>query len=355
MNPQEQVCPFPSCGASGKEGAIRVHSRQEGRYRCARCGHTFSERRATALEHLKKPPALFLLVVKLLAYGCPIQAIVFAFELDERTVRRWLLKAGAHCQRVHEGQLPCGGLELGQIQVDELKVNTWLGVLWLGMVMQVCSRLWLGGAVGPSRNKVLLGQVFGWAQRVGKPGRLLVAVDGLNIYLQVIPAVFQSHWDWLKGRAAGWSEVAIVQTMKQMGNRRGNIDRILVQGGERLVRELVYASQGHGWINTAYIERLNATFRQRLSCLARRSRQMTRQTDTLEAWMWLQGSVYNWCTFHQALATPLPLSTGKRRWLKRTPAIAAQLTDHQWTIEELMTWKRPIPSPHSHYILSSIP
>ena len=134
------------------------------------------------------------------------------------------------------------------------------------------------------------------------------------------------------------------------------VDRINGEsGGERLVRELVSSSQGHGWINTAYIERLNATFRQRLSCLARRSRQMTRQTDTLEAWMWLQGSVYNWCTVHQALATPLPLSTGKRRWLKPTPAIAAQLTDHQWTIEELMTWKRPIPPPHSHYILSSKP
>jgi hypothetical protein len=41
-------------------------------------------------------------VIVLLAYGCPIQAIVKAFLLDERTVRDWQKRAGQHCQQVHE-------------------------------------------------------------------------------------------------------------------------------------------------------------------------------------------------------------------------------------------------------------
>jgi hypothetical protein len=38
----------------------------------------------------------------LLAYGCPIQAIVKAFLLDEHTVRDWQKRAGQHCQQIHD-------------------------------------------------------------------------------------------------------------------------------------------------------------------------------------------------------------------------------------------------------------
>jgi len=41
------------------------------------------------------------LVVSLLSYGCPLQAIVHAFGLDERSEAAWQKRAGAHCQRVH--------------------------------------------------------------------------------------------------------------------------------------------------------------------------------------------------------------------------------------------------------------
>ena len=42
------------------------------------------------------------MVVTLLAHGCPIQAIVVAFGLDERTVAVWLKRAGEQCQRVQQ-------------------------------------------------------------------------------------------------------------------------------------------------------------------------------------------------------------------------------------------------------------
>ncbi len=54
------------------------------------------------LEELRKPKELIVMVVTLLAYGCPIQAIVHAFALDERTVASWRDRAGVHCQHVHE-------------------------------------------------------------------------------------------------------------------------------------------------------------------------------------------------------------------------------------------------------------
>ena len=104
MNPQQQFCPNDRCHASGKvsQGNIVIHSRKERRYKCTCCQKTFSERRGTAVFGIKKSVTLFVQVTTLLAHGCPLQAIVAAFELDERTVAEWQRKAGAHCQQVHQ-------------------------------------------------------------------------------------------------------------------------------------------------------------------------------------------------------------------------------------------------------------
>jgi len=51
---------------------------------------------------------LWTLVLALLAGGCPLQAIVFAFEFDERTVTDWQVKTGQHAQQIQE-QVMCQG------------------------------------------------------------------------------------------------------------------------------------------------------------------------------------------------------------------------------------------------------
>jgi len=78
-------------------------------------------------------------------------------------------------------------------------------------------------------------------------------------------------------------------------------------------------------INTAYIERLNATFRERLAPLAR-------HTVTLHEGMVVVGTVYNFCTPHESLADTQ----------KTTPAMAAGITDHCWTIHELLSFHVPL-------------
>jgi hypothetical protein len=94
-------------------------------------------------------------------------------------------------------------------------------------------------------------------------------------------------------------------------------------------------------LNTAFIERLNGTFRARLSSLVRRSRALARQIGTLSAGMYLVGTVYNFCTYHKSLRLEQP--EGRRKWQQRTPAMAAGITDHGWTVEELMTYRVPPP------------
>ena len=64
------------------------------------------------LEGLRKPVDLIVIVVTLLTYGCPIQAIVHAFGLDERTVADWRDRAGIHCHQVHQELVEQGQLDL---------------------------------------------------------------------------------------------------------------------------------------------------------------------------------------------------------------------------------------------------
>jgi transposase-like protein len=101
MEPSEQFCPNPACCARGQKGQgnIRVHDRKRQRYRCKQ---TFSARRGTMFEGLRTSAELIVIVVTLLAFGCPVQAIVQAYGLDERTVASWRDRAGKQCQRVHQ-------------------------------------------------------------------------------------------------------------------------------------------------------------------------------------------------------------------------------------------------------------
>ena len=122
-----------------------IHSSAERRYQCKRCKKTFSATKGSAFYRAHKPHELVLMVITLLAHGCPVQAIVAAFGLDERTVARWQREAGAQCKRVHEHLVEAGRVELSQVQADELRVRVVGGVLWLAGALEVRSRLWLGG------------------------------------------------------------------------------------------------------------------------------------------------------------------------------------------------------------------
>jgi hypothetical protein len=70
---------------------------------------------------MRHPEATLTLVLTLLLYGCPIPAIVAACGLDERTVRAWLHKAGAHAALLHDRMVAEVGAR--QVQADELRVR----------------------------------------------------------------------------------------------------------------------------------------------------------------------------------------------------------------------------------------
>ena len=115
MDPHTQFCHNPDCTARGQLGLgnISVHSRKERRYRCSTCGRTFAATRDTPFHRLEKPADLVTLVIRLLCHGCPVQAIVAAFGLDERTVADWRDRPGRHARQFHEHRVLRGAGRTG--------------------------------------------------------------------------------------------------------------------------------------------------------------------------------------------------------------------------------------------------
>jgi len=98
------------------------------------------------------------------------------------------------------------------------------------------------------------------------------------------------------------------------------VERRLVHGCVQVAEQIMLATQTQlGVINTAYIERLQATLRGWLPMAFRRTRCPARSADRVEDALFWTGVVYNLCAVH--------------RMLDATPA---NLTDHVWTIDELL-------------------
>ena len=360
-----------------------------------KCGGTFSETKGTAFYRLRTKHDHVSEMISLMKHGCPPQAIVATYDHDERTVYDWYALGGEHCQQVQEAIIEQGQIDLQHVQADELCVKTVklrmdenqgkkqpvqngrlilprqeespavqvdgatqcqeeeasahaeqddrdIDHMWMAMAMDVGTRLWLGGVVGVHRNRELILSLAQKVRSCAKRWNFLLSVDGLSSYI----TAFMSVFSWLIFTGKGGRPkretvpgLMIVQVIKEYSKGRvTNAVRRIVRGSVEAVA-CVLEKTGCTKINTSFIERLNATFRGRLAVLVRRGRAIA-HTDSLllEQGMYLAGCTYNFCYFHDSLRVAASV-VGSRKWVERTPAMAAGLTDHRWTMKELLSYK----------------
>jgi hypothetical protein len=258
---------------------------------------------------------------------------VFAFSIDERTVASWQLKAGDHAKRVQYQYVCRRTIQLAQVQADEVWVKLQGHTAWICTALCVFPRLFVWGAVSLHRDKHLILQVLSKVRkssgRVIQP--ILVAVDGFAAYPKVVKKLFatKDHSKRGRPRSIPWPKLNIVQVIKRYnGKRLSHIERRLAHGDWGTVSRLLVQTQTQvGRVNTAYIERFNATLRARLPSLARRTRNLARTVKRLEMELFWSGVVYNFCTVHSTL--------------DGTPAMAAGITDETWSIRRLLLMRTP--------------
>jgi hypothetical protein len=103
-----------------------------------------------------------------------------------------------------------------------------------------------------------------------------------------------------------------------------------------------------GWtINTAFVERLNLDIRQRVAAVGRRVTTLCKGEEGLRHQLMVYHAYYNFCLPHASLRQPLVVpeptngSGSAKVWRPRTPAMAAGLTDHVWSLREVLMYRVP--------------
>lgn len=353
MDASKQFCPYVECESRGQsgQGNIVSHGSKRPRYKCKICVKTFSARVGTALEGIRHSEDEFIKVTTLLAYGTPTQAIVHAFRMDERTVADWRERAGIHCEAVHKEKIERGLLDLIQIQADEIWVKMKGAVVWVALAIMVSTRLWIAVEVSKKRDSDLTDNLMLQVRRCARSlCAILVCTDGFAAYPKSIIKAFRTKVKDTPGPGASkkvvWPRLYIGTVIKRTAKRRViEVVRRMSYGQWRKGKKLIKASKGGKKLNTSFIERFNGTIRERFAPLTRKCRYAAAKITTVHTGMYLIGCVYNFCSPHDELSKS---KTKGGFGFSCTPAMASGLTDHVWSVRELLTYKvalHPLPLP----------
>jgi IS1 family transposase len=369
-------CPHTACAYRGWLGLgnLRANGHPNGgpwrQFHCTSCQGYFPEHHGTLFHGKQAAVELIVRVVACLAEGLGIRATARVFEVDPTTVLQWLVEA-AEQLRAFSAYFLCD-LHLEQLQLDELYAvlrDRKAGEIsddeaikrlerspyWVWTAMDPRSKLLVVVDVG-SRTLAMAQRVVHQVTQVLAPGCVpLFVTDGLKDYGTALLTHF-GHWmhperrqdkgPRPKPRWMPLPELLYAQVVKSYRRRRLVGVKHRVVFGTRLAIEQVLARCG--WtINTAFVERLNLDIRQRVAAIGRRVNTLCQGEAGLRDQLALFQVYHNFVLPHaslrQACAEPL-VSNGRgsaKRWRPCTPALAAGLTDHVWSLKEVLLYRVP--------------
>lgn len=186
-------------------------------------------------------------------------------------------------------------------------------IMWMALAMEGTTRLWLAGGASQHRDRRLIDHLFQHVRaRCQCMQGLLVCTDGFAAYPKSIVRAFRDKVKRHVGRGRcsfeTWPDRCIATVIKHTKKKRVvEITRKVTRGTCEKAEELLTSTKGCTQFNTACIERLNGTFRERLAPLTRKCRHAAARMETLEGGMYLVGCTYNFCFPHQELRKKSPL------------------------------------------------
>jgi IS1 family transposase len=376
VNTRSHFCPDADCAYHGwlGRGNIRSNGHPGGQLwrqlQCVAWHGYFYETHGTIFHGKRSSAELIVRVIACLAEGLGIRGTARVFEIDPNTVLQWLVEGAEHLKAFSVYYLH--GLPLNQIQLDELYAVLSAvrdGDMSKAEAIERLSRSphWVWTAIDPETKLLLSAQVgdrtLAMAQAVLHhiaqllaPGCVpLFLSDGNPNYLSAIVTHF-GHWVQPPRRQAQgpapkprWMPLAALlyaQVVKTMRRRRLVMVKHRVIFGTKAAVEQVVAACG--WqINTAFVERLNLSLRQRVAAMRRRSATPCKSDNGLDQQLTLFQVYHNFVLPHaslrQALAEPVPTNGhgSAKVWRPCTPAMAAGLTDHVWSLREVLLYRVP--------------
>jgi IS1 family transposase len=285
-------------------------------------------------------------------------------------VLQWLVEAAEHLQAFSRHFLH--DLRVNQVQLDELFAL--LSAVKAGEVSEAeaIARLertpqWVWVALDPE-SKLLLAldvgnRTLAMAQRVVHQVVQVLAPDCAPLFLtdgfrEYMTALLTHSGHWVhppRRQATGpvpkprWMplpQLLYAQVVKTVRRRRlVRVRHRVVFGSLEAVNDILAPLGWH--INTAFVERINLTIRQHVAAVGRRVSTLCKGEDGLRQQLAVFHCYYNFCLPHASVRLPLPPpeftdgSGSATQWQPRTPAMAAGLTDHVWTLREVLLFRVP--------------
>ena len=379
----EQVCCVsPGCQGYGKFGSDPAHwivgaglystksNGQQQMYRCEWCKQRFSETQGTVFFGLKTPAETVCRALVALSEGVSIRSTARIFNEKPGTILLWLRRAGEHTQEVSDYLLR--NLHVPQAQMDELwtfvqkkeknlsaweALHTEYGDTWIWVVFDPVSKLVLSLVVGEREEEQAVGVLSQLKARLAAGCLPLFTSDQLPQYLQALLRVFGR---WIQPQRRGERGrlpnprpeapddllYATVHKHKQNGRVTSVTTQVVLGDPAAIARQLEAIRPGLK-INTSFIERFNLTLRHLVSRLRRKGLTFSKKRQYLVWHLQLATAYYHFVRPHgslrQRLDEPSPTRGSPKLWQLRTPTMVAGLTDHPWSMQELLSFRAPPP------------
>jgi IS1 family transposase len=369
-------CPNPDCAYRGWAGwgNLRANGHPNGgpwrQLLCVACRRYFLETLGTIFHGKHAAVDLIVRVIACLAEGLGIRGTARVFEVDPNTVLQWLVEAAEQLQafarhvlhdvRVTQVQLDelfalLSAVKVGEVSTAEAIERLERSPQWVWVAMDPESKLLLAVDVGDRTLAMAQRLVHHVAQVLAPDCAPLFLTDGFREYLTALLTHY-GHWVQSPRRQAQgpapkprWMPLPqllyaqVVKTVRR--HRLGRVHHRVVFGTLEAINAVLAP---HGWhINTAFVERINLSIRQHVAAVGRRVSTLCKGEDGLRQQVAVFHCYYNFCVPHASLRQPLPQpeptkGTGSaRQWQPRTPAMAAGLTDHVWTLRAVLLYRVP--------------
>jgi len=346
-----------------------THGETRQMYQCNVCEQPFSETAGTPFFGLKTPTRTVCTALQELAEGLGIRAVARIRGVEPDTVLEWLKKAGQHCQALSDYMIQ--EMNLTQVQLDELwtfvhkkertlteweKLHTEWGDTWVWIAFDPVHKLVIAVLVGERGAKEAIGLVDRLRARLTETCEPLSTSDSLPHYVK---AILKAFGVWIQPRRQGnrgrfpkprqvppeGLQYATVHKERENG-RVVSVKTKVVYGNPDQIEALL-TSLGQK-INTSFVERINLTLRLLISRLHRKTLCFSKKREYLAHHIHLALAYYHFARYHTSLRVELPEPIPTRgngspkKWQQQTPAMAAGLTDHKWSLRELLMCPVPV-------------
>jgi len=308
-------CQHQVCKKFGYFGKRRIQ-----RWRCTSCNSTFCQPHdKLTRDTMTANPVAAERALHCLLEGCSIRSTERLTGLNRNTIMRLLIVAGERSARVMDARMR--NLQSRYLQVDEIWTfvqkkarrvrkgeSSEIGDQWVYVAIDAETKLVPSFRVGKRFRPDTAAFLWDLYHRLAN--RVQLTTDGLNHYTVSVPECFGTDVDFAQlvklfgdfgqGPDARYSPARITEVISKVRNGDPDPEEI----------------------STSFVERQNLTMRMAMRRFTRLTNAFSKKLAHLKAAVALHFAYYNFCRVHSSLRV--------------TPAMEAGLTDHVWSIGELL-------------------